>query len=372
MNAPPRFADLVQGRDNNLNLLRFLAATGVVYAHSFGVLDATRSEPFFRLMGRGLGDFGVDIFFVVSGLLVTKSLLGKSSIGTFAWARVMRVFPALWISVLTWVLVAGLWLSPLSAMEFWKQPQTLSFILKNLTMLPGSGAQTYLPNAFSASESAFNVPLWTLPHELQMYALLAILGALGLVRSGWCSIALAAFAIVNLFLEHLGLPSALPGERARFIFFFFAGASLYAFRARIIVRASIFWALCAAVAAVCAISNQLAVRQLALALATPYLVLWLAYGPAGFARRFNELGDYSYGIYILAFPLQLLIAQFSAAREPLVHFALSMCAVLPLAVASWHFVESRLLRMRAPAILDRLIPLNAREIASPSLGKVRP
>jgi len=46
------------------------------------------------------------------------------------------------------------------------------------------------------------------------------------------------------------------------------------------------------------------VYDFALALALSYATFWLAYIPGGVIRRFNELGDYSYGIYIYAFPLQ--------------------------------------------------------------------
>lgn len=35
-----------------------------------------------------------------------------------------------------------------------------------------------------------------------------------------------------------------------------------------------------------------------------YLVLYLAYVPGGWLRRYNRMGDYSYGLYIYAFPVQ--------------------------------------------------------------------
>jgi peptidoglycan/LPS O-acetylase OafA/YrhL len=35
-----------------------------------------------------------------------------------------------------------------------------------------------------------------------------------------------------------------------------------------------------------------------------YLVFYLAYVPKGFLRKYNELGDYSYGFYVYAFPVQ--------------------------------------------------------------------
>lgn len=356
--SPPRLDDLARGRNNNLNLLRFLAATAVVYAHSFGVMDQSAREPFFRLMDRGLGDFGVDIFFVVSGFLITKSLLGKDSLGAFAWARVMRVFPALWVSTLAWVLIAGLLLSPLPALQFWADPETLRYLAKNFTMLPGIGAETTLPHAFAFTDAEFNVPLWTLPHELQMYALLAGLAVLGIVRRGWVLIGITAVGLASLILDHAGIGFGVDATRARFLFFFFAGASFFAYRHCVVLRQWLCWALLAVVAATCLMTRDFAIRQLVLALATPYLVLAFAYGPAGHIRRFNAIGDYSYGIYIFAFPLQLIVAGYLAPMHPLAHFVLSMAAVLPFAALSWHYIERRMLTLPPPPAVARLIRLD--------------
>lgn len=36
----------------------------------------------------------------------------------------------------------------------------------------------------------------------------------------------------------------------------------------------------------------------------PYLIFVAAYVPGGIVRKYNKLGDYSYGVYIYAFPIQ--------------------------------------------------------------------
>lgn len=59
------------------------------------------------------GALGVDIFFVISGLVITRSLLadrqglGRISLPRFYWKRVWRIMPALWATVAA-TLVAGL------------------------------------------------------------------------------------------------------------------------------------------------------------------------------------------------------------------------------------------------------------------------
>ncbi len=362
MTPPPTLAALSRGRDNNLTLLRLLAAASVIYGHAFGMTDQTTSELFYRTFGLGTGDVGVDAFFVISGFLVAKSFTGKD-LPHFVWARVMRIFPALWVSSLLLVIVAGLAFSPLPATEFWLRHDTLLYLAKNATMLPGIGAQTHLPFAFDATTTmSFNESLWTLPHELQMYMLLALLGVCGALR--WPpligAVALAggiAFA-GNLF----GAFHVIDVERARFVFLFFAGTSAYLWRDHVQLRNALFIGCVAAcVAAVVATRNH-AIHVLVVTAALPYLTLWLSFVPGGLIRRFNRLGDYSYGTYIYAGPIQALLLARIDQCPPLANFALTLLIVIPLAAASWHLLESRALAMPLPGFLVRL----AARVARPS------
>ncbi|RYF39834.1 MAG: acyltransferase, partial [Comamonadaceae bacterium] len=62
---------LSKGRNNNLNLIRMLAATMVLVSHSYVVVSGDpHSEPWVRLLGMTPGGIAVDAFFVLSGFLV--------------------------------------------------------------------------------------------------------------------------------------------------------------------------------------------------------------------------------------------------------------------------------------------------------------
>jgi peptidoglycan/LPS O-acetylase OafA/YrhL len=80
MGERPRIilANVLRGRDNNLNLIRFLAATAVVYTHAFGIAGSGRLEPIQRVVGIGTGDLGVDVCFFISGFLDTRSFENSS------------------------------------------------------------------------------------------------------------------------------------------------------------------------------------------------------------------------------------------------------------------------------------------------------
>jgi len=360
MNSGSSLATLSRGRDNNLNLLRFSAATAVVYAHSFGVTNRTSSEFFYSIFGIGLGDMGVDAFFIISGFLITKSFCSKD-FRNFVWARIMRIYPALWVSGLLFVGAAGLFFSPLPAINFWSRHDTLLYLIKNATMLPGVGAETRLPFAFDTIHSEFNTSLWTLPHELQMYMLLSILGLIRALRFPIVAVGVACFGGAAFVGDLFGWFHLLGIDRARFIFMFFCGASFFLLRERI-KMSGIFAAACVAalIAAAFFTSNHV-LHRLVLAAALPFLTLWCGFVPGGFIRRFNQIGDYSYGVYILACPIQFGLADRYSNLSPWTLFALSMVLLVPLAIVSWHYLESRALHLPLPQAITSPRSLGQRE-----------
>jgi peptidoglycan/LPS O-acetylase OafA/YrhL len=79
-----------------------------------------------------------------------------------------------------------------------------------------------------------------------------------------------------------------------------------------------------------------------------YLVMSLAYCPAISPLRLGRYGDFSYGVYLYAFPIQQLIVKaFGGHIEPLKLFALAAPLTLIVGVASWFLVERHFLTRSA-------------------------
>ncbi len=75
-----------------------------------------------------------------------------------------------------------------------------------------------------------------------------------------------------------------------------------------------------------------------------YAVFWAAYVPN--LHFFNRAGDYSYGLYIYAFPIQQALRQYFPDILPLELFGAAALLTLGCAMLSWHFIEQPALRLK--------------------------
>ncbi len=100
------------------------------------------------------------------------------------------------------------------------------------------------------------------------------------------------------------------------------------------------------------------------------LVLHLAYLPGGFLRRYSSAGDYSYGVYIYAFPAQQSLAFWFPGISLFELLLSSGLIAFTAAGLSWHFIEKRALRMkhRCAEATERVLSAAVARIATAALG----
>jgi peptidoglycan/LPS O-acetylase OafA/YrhL len=333
-------AERARGRDNNFNLVRLFAAGLVLVSHSWP-LTGTPGEPLERFAGFSLGHLGVDIFFVVSGFLVTGSLLARP-LPAFLRARALRIFPALAASAFGTALVVGPLVTALPLDRYIAAWDTWRFALQNSATWP-FGVRWFLPGVFLGNPGgpAVNGALWSLPWELTMYTLLAALGALtpAARARGTLVLAIAGAAVAAHGLnEALAITSRFELVQGfRLVALFFGAASLQCLAARVPLRAPLALAALAALVAAMGLGGA---WHLLYAPALSYLVLWTALVPGGVLRLYNRLGDYSYGFYLWQFPLQQWIVLRRPETTPPELVLYSAPAALAVAALSWHLVEA--------------------------------
>jgi peptidoglycan/LPS O-acetylase OafA/YrhL len=357
------FADRAKDRNNHFNLIRFIAAFVVLAAHSaifVGVWPFW--DPYAHGYDLATGGMAVDAFFVISGFLVTGSLLSRQSLSTFVWARFLRIFPGLWVMLLLTVFGLGLALTTLPAREFLASPITHEYLWRCATLV--NGIRKYLPGVFETNrlDTAFNGSLWTLPIEWRMYEFLAIAWVLLAIIPKYRLIAFRLLAPIAAVagLIYVGI-DVLTHERANLgsmhSYMFFAGSAILVLGDKIPVSFKIVPILLA-VLAVSLLHYKLAL--LVYLVVMPFLVLNLAYAPGRLLLRFNRFGDYSYGVYIYAYPIQQTVHSFWPDLSPGGLTALASAPTLVMAMLSWRFVEKPALAHREAfasatrGLIDRL------------------
>jgi peptidoglycan/LPS O-acetylase OafA/YrhL len=121
------------------------------------------------------GFVGVDVFFVISGYLITSIILndiegGQFSIVRFYERRARRILPALFFAVLIFLPLAWQWMLPSQLLGFAKSAVAVSLFVSNIYFWRESGGY-FAP----AAEEELLLHTWSLAIEEQFYILFPIL-----------------------------------------------------------------------------------------------------------------------------------------------------------------------------------------------------
>ncbi|MHB8481151.1 MAG: acyltransferase family protein [Nitrospiria bacterium] len=368
-----KLSNFTEGKDNNFNLIRFVAAFGVLISHSFVLATGSRyAEPLAKSLDMTFGSIAVDVFFITSGFLVTGSLLTRKSTLEFIWARVLRIYPALLVMVILTVFALGLVFTTLPLSSYLTSRETYIYLLKNMSLF--TGITFTLPGVFEANpySNSINSSLWTLPSEIKMYLVLAsiwfVLRAVPGVRLGvfkFTIVFLAFSAAFSHVIVHFYFPSR--GDFINFFFMFFTGAAYYVLKTFIPLSRSIF---VFSVGLLVLSTMERHVFFLFYSLTLAYILFFIAYVPSGYIRAFNRVGDYSYGIYIYAFPVQQSIAALVPGVTVGSMLAASSIVTLGLATLSWHLLEKHSLRFKNYFVNFSLSAINLRGLSNPTNPKL--
>jgi peptidoglycan/LPS O-acetylase OafA/YrhL len=316
-------------RDNAITPMRLWLALLVVFSHAYPVGGFGRDGLFDVTGQMQLGTVAVIGFFGLSGFLLAQSR-SSSSLGRYALRRALRILPGLWVCLV----LIGLVAVPLAvALGGRASPDEVArFIGSAATFQP---LPVDIPGLYAGTGVPFIVdaPLWTLPWEVYLYAVLAVVGIGGprVMRTA-CPALLIVAAILNWAMQGtaLELYGQLPVA--------FLTGSCFSLHAVPLRREIAVGALLATVAG--AFVGHLAVFG---PITIAYLALYL-----GMRLPVRSTFDMSFGVYIYGWPVQSLLAEAGLARFGLVPY-LAGCVLLivPIAALSARLVEKPALRLRS-------------------------
>lgn len=335
------FIDRTESRQNNFDALRLLLALLVIFSHSYPLLGKDNQELFGRLTRQtDGGQIAVDWFFVISGFLITASWQHSRSVWDYAARRCRRIYPGFVIALCVCAFVVG----PIGADDaanYFHQHDIFAFIYRPLLFRQVISVQ----NVFShqAQPGNLNGSLWTIRFELFCYVIVAIVGCCNLFRrrillmgAFLASLAVYRFWHGRLIIPYFDYLDDLP----RFVTFFLAGAVFYLYRDRIPYSRWI-----AAVSVLGILMSCWHGFSFLFPLFGTYLLFYLAFNHSIRCYGAAKYGDFSYGTYLYAFPIQqMIVMKFGSVLGPLTLFLVAAPATLAVAVLSWHLVENPFLR----------------------------
>ncbi len=340
-------------KKNSLGFLRLFFALMVIFSHAHP-LGGFGHDP---ILGKSdtYGGIAVYSFFVISGFLITRSYQNRQSTVQFLWNRLLRIFPGFWACLVVTILLCAPILHyvkyhTLSDYFQFHQAGPLQYFTANF--LPEM--RQYDINQLTLGlpfPGAFNESLWTLTYELKCYFGIAFLGCTKILSKQKILVA----GLFAFLFQIYAMDSIFPGIAAKisihfadtynykFPMFFLSGAVLYLYHESIIISKKTLISFAAIIVLFSICRSNL--YYLALPFALSYIVISAAiYLPFS---KIDQYGDFSYGIYIYAFPIQQSLSFFGFNHYGFtIYFVLSTFLTLFLSILSWFLIEKPSLSMK--------------------------
>ena len=290
----------------------------------------------------------VPMFFALSGFLVAGSL-ERNRLHHFLALRVLRIIPALAFEIIVSACVIGALFTSLPLAKYFSSGEFWAYFLNVVGII-----HVTLPGVFPGNpvHELSNPQLWTIPFELECYAVLSILSLLGLVwKKNYLLLVTLGLIVARTiyigFIKHGGAADSMDAGHFTgriLVLMFLVGVLVYRHRARIPYSDLLG---CASLLAIAVLFRYPALTWLA-ALPTGYFVAWfgLKRPPA------IPFGDLSYGVYLFHFPIsQMLMTLVGGLVGQWWLFGLiSLIGSAACAAVSWQFIEKPLLASKRPLL----------------------
>jgi peptidoglycan/LPS O-acetylase OafA/YrhL len=229
--------------------------------------------------------------------------------------------------------------SSLGPLAYLSDHRLYSGLLRNFTLVK---RHLSLPGVFeNLPAKGVNGSLWTLPAEFLLYVLLGGFGAAGILFSRrWYGLFILSCCVAATLLSTEVRVFMDNAMFLRLFLLFALGSVMRIYADRIPLDSWVFGAL----SLVMLLGYGRTGFEYLFTAWLAYAVFWAAYVPK--LHGFNRLGDYSYGLYIYAFPIEQTLRQYIPAIQPLELFLCASLLTLGCAMLSWHFVERPALELK--------------------------
>jgi peptidoglycan/LPS O-acetylase OafA/YrhL len=343
-------------RRNNFDFLRFFFAVSVVLDHFF-ILTKGYGNKFWPVSSSK----AVAGFFIISGFLITWSYCNNDHIGNYFKKRAKRIIPA-YYTVVVFCAFFLCFISAVPFIEYFHSTWFFKYLAANLSFL--NFVQPELPGVFSGNLlHAVNGSLWTIKVEIALYCCVPVycffagktnkeinkvilflsIYLFSIVFSGICS----------FLFEKTGdqLYSIMGRQFVGQLRFFISGALILFCFDRF--KKHIQSLVCIAMVVLGLYFVPVTfpgfidfVINLLFPVSFAILIIGFAFS-FKFLNNFGKYGDFSYGIYLIHFPVIQTLLHFRMHEwNFLLTLITSLVITIVLAGFSWHVVEKHFLKRR--------------------------
>lgn len=335
----------------DINGLRALAVVAVALYH-------------FEVPGVTGGFVGVDVFFVISGFLMTGIILTdmaekRFSVASFYWSRAKRIVPALTFLCATLLALGWFWLSPVDYSQLGKHTASAVVFVSNFVF---RGEDGYFD---TSSQDKLLLHTWSLSVEWQFYLIFPILLAITCHRrrpDGSLALQRLGVALTLIALVSLGFSIALTPSQEAFSFYLLptrlweliAGALVFLFSKRFLPNRTsslVAHGVGLAMIGLAIFAFDTSTEWPGFAAAVPIvgtgLLIWSSRANnLIFANKLSQrLGTWSYSIYLWHWPVHVALRHAQLHESP-VWLAGGILFSVVLGALSFRFVETPLRRSR--------------------------
>jgi peptidoglycan/LPS O-acetylase OafA/YrhL len=345
-------ARAVETRLGGFDTLRLIFAVLVILSHSFFLVrDAAGREPLL-LLTRGqisLGNASVLAFFAISGFLIAKSWMRHPSPVDYLCRRVARIYPGFLVCGLVSLLIVV----PLAGGSLPRHFEYYAnYVVQTLTLQEFAHGPIFTSNVRT---DVLNGSLWSVRTEFWCYIGLMFLGMTTLIRrTGFLFLALAgamSWHLLQMQGHAIGNPQFFassfgnPFDWSNVLPCFLGGMLFHRLGGPVLIRRNYM----TAAVLVLILSNFIPYAFVfTLPICGTYLLMGVAFSPALQLVHLGRYGDFSYGTYLYAYPVQQLIVRLlGTSISPIALFLLATPVSLGLGALSWFLVERRFLSRSA-------------------------
>lgn len=334
-------ADISKDRNNNLDIMRFMAALMVIFSHA---LPISRGAAYADILsewtdGRlSFGALAVGIFFVSGGFLIAKSAERKNNYADYFKARCIRIFPQLIFVTVVLALFAGPILSVLSPGEYYSSPGTWRYLLNGIFVLQHNLPGVFTENIYGAT---VNGPLWTLPVEFLCYIMCFMALKLGILSKKGFRFTILPAIIVGIISTCFASTFLITVIRP--VMLFYIGMGMYVYRDKILMDDRLGILSCVLFAGCVLIKADMA----AMYLFFPYMIYYLAFGLKYKCSNFGRRGEFSYGMYLWGWPAgQIVCMAAGGEMNWMLNAVLASVIAILLGVVNYYVVDCNINRLQ--------------------------